>query len=262
VLHHMRHRRCLIGHTGFVGGNLAAQTGFDETYNSSNFRDMAGREFGLVVCSGVSAVKWQANRDPDGDRARIEALAETLDGVRAERFVLISTVDVYPVPRRVDESSDCRSQPNHAYGENRLRFEERVREMFPQALVLRLPALFGPGLRKNALYDLMHGNMLGAINPASSFQWYELGRLWADINDALRVDLTTVNLAVEPIAMSEIVARLFPGVRIGAEAGPAVAYDVRTLHAEAFGGEGGYVMGRDECLEHMARFVAAEGTPT
>lgn len=250
--------RCLIGHTGFVGGNLAAQAPFDETYNSRNFRDMAGREFGTVVCSGVSAVKWQANRDPEGDRARIAELEAVLATVRAERFVLISTVDVYPVPRRVDEASDCRVQPNHAYGENRLALEERVRGMFPGALVLRLPALFGLGLRKNVVFDLMHDNCLDAISPHSSFQWYDLARLWADVEAAQQAGLELANLAVEPVGTAEIIDRLFPGKRVGEKAGAPGSYDVRTAHAAAFGGEGGYVMGRDEVLDRLAAFVAAE----
>lgn len=250
--------RCLIGHTGFVGGNLAAQAPFDETYNSRNFRDMAGRGFGLVVCSGVSAVKWQANRDPEGDRARIAELEAVLSKVHADRFVLISTVDVYPVPRRVDEMSDCRVQPNHPYGAHRLAFEESVREMFPGALVLRLPALFGPGLRKNVVYDLMHDNCLEAINPDSAFQWYDLARLWADIEAAGRADLRLANLAVEPVRTGDIIDRLFPGKRDGSKAGVASTYDVRTAHAAAFGGEGGYVMGAGEVLERLAAFVEAE----
>jgi len=251
-------KTCLIGHTGFVGGALGRQFPFDEGFNSGSFRSMAGQEFSLAVCCGVSAVKWRANQDPDGDRAAIRALAGVLETVRADRFILISTVDVYPVPFRVDEGSGCRERQNHAYGTNRLEFEETVRGLFPRALILRLPALFGAGLRKNVVYDLLHGNCLDSVNPASSFQWYDVARLWGDIQVAEYAGEELVNLVTEPVTTGEIIDRVFPGAVAGAAAGAPQAYDVRTRHAAAFGGTGGYVAGRAECLDRLAAFVAAE----
>ena len=61
-------RAALIGHSGFVGSNLARQTRFDSTYNSSNIESIAGQEFDLLVCAGVRAEKWIANANPDADR--------------------------------------------------------------------------------------------------------------------------------------------------------------------------------------------------
>ena len=73
----------LIGHTGFVGSNLDRPERFQARFNSQNFREMAGRRFEQLVCAGISAVKWQANRDPEGDRARIAALEAVLATVEA-----------------------------------------------------------------------------------------------------------------------------------------------------------------------------------
>ena len=95
----------LIGHTGFIGGNLLRQRPFDACFNSSNVEELAGRRFDLVVCSGVPAEKWKANRDPAGDLANIERLVRALDKVDARSVVLISTVDVFINPVDVDEDS-------------------------------------------------------------------------------------------------------------------------------------------------------------
>ena len=87
---------CLIGHTGFVGGNLVRQYAFEDCYNSRNIEQIRGRSYDLLVCCGVSAVKWQANQFPAEDRAGIDRLLENLASVTAARSILISTVDVYP----------------------------------------------------------------------------------------------------------------------------------------------------------------------
>src|SRR5687768_17147850 len=109
-------KRGLIGHTGFVGSNLARQTRFDATYNSSNIDTIAGEEFDLLVCSGVRAEKWIANANPEQDRAGIERLMSALKTVKAKQFILISTVDVFLTPIEVDESSVVETEKLHPYG--------------------------------------------------------------------------------------------------------------------------------------------------
>src|SRR5262245_60806077 len=110
----------LIGHTGFVGGNLRSQGRYTELYNSKNIADIAGRSFELVVSAGCRAAKWLANKEPEADRAGIEPLKRALERVEAERFVLISTVDVYPQPVGVDESFEPPLEGAQPYGRHRL----------------------------------------------------------------------------------------------------------------------------------------------
>jgi len=251
-------RSALIGHTGFVGGNLARQARYDETFNSANIETMRGESFERVVCAGVSAVKWLANREPARDLAGIQSLADVLATVDARRFVLISTIDVYPVLEGADESCDCAAADNHPYGRHRLWLEQRVRERFPDALIVRLPALFGPGLRKNVLYDLLHDNLLEAIQPDSQFQWYDLDRLDADIRRAEAARLRLVNLVTAPLATRAIIDRCFAGAGVGAKAGPPVRYALTTRHAELFGGAAGYVASAPDVLDALARFVDRE----
>lgn len=147
----------LIGHTGFVGSNLRKQHEFDVFFNSRNITEIKGGEFDLLVCAGVNAVKWHANLHPEEDKAAIQMLMDCLSTVKATRFVLISTIDVYssfiPSP---DESSIPDEARQDAYGQNRYRFECWVREHFPSSLIVRLPALFADGLKKNFIFDLLH----------------------------------------------------------------------------------------------------------
>jgi hypothetical protein len=123
--------------------------------------------------------------------------------------------------------------------------------------VIRLPALFGPGLKKNALFDLMNDNCLDVINPESSFQWYDLTRLWSDITIAERNELRLVNLVTEPVAMRDILNRYFPGKVVGSRSGPVASYDLRTRYAKCFDADDGYIMDRTAVLDRIGQFVAS-----
>jgi len=182
-------RRALIGHTGFVGSNLALAGGFTHYYNSRNFQEMAGESFDEIVCAGIQAVKWWANRNPAGDRAAIAALLAVLSETRAGRFVLVSTVDVYRDPNGVDETSPAPRDGLHPYGLHRLEVEDWVAARYPDRLVLRLPGLYGPGLKKNLIHDILTGGPLSGFDDRAAFQFYGLGRLAADIGRATAAGL-------------------------------------------------------------------------
>jgi hypothetical protein len=247
----------LIGHTGFVGGFLASRGHFDLKINRENLGELHGRDLERVVCAGLPAAKWLANQDPGADQANMLRLCEALKGVGAQRFVLISTIDVYPRTRDADEDFDCATLPNHAYGRHRLAFEDFVRDRFPHALILRLPAVFGPGLRKNVLFDLMHGHQLERINPSSRFQWYPLERLPEDIRAAEAGGLTLANLFTEPVPTQLILERFFPGARVGGDPQPRADYDLQTRHAGLFGGRGRYRLPADAVLGDLGAFCGA-----
>lgn len=245
----------LIGHTGFVGGNLIRQRVFKHFYNSKNSGEMRGRSYGLVMCSGVSAVKWMANKEPEKDREGIKRLEDVLRSIRAERFVLISTIDVYPVLEGADEDHDCHAVGNHPYGEHRLAFEDFCVGTFPDCTVVRLPGLFGEGLKKNVIYDLLNDNCLEMVNPESRFQYYGLDDLWADVDKALENGVRKINLFTEPVRTGDVLDAFFPSKEVGARAVPAVRYDLRTRHSGLWGRDDGYVQGRDGVMDRLGRFI-------
>lgn len=247
----------LIGHTGFVGSLLASRLSFELGIHRANLEELRGREVERIVCAGLPAAKWIANQDPAADLANVRRLCDVLRTVTARAFVLISTIDVYPRTRDADESFDPGGLPNHAYGSHRLQFERFVRECFPHALIMRLPALFGPGLRKNVLFDLLNGNQLDRINPESCFQWYPLERLPHDMTRAEAGGLRLVNLFTEPLSTRSILERFFPAAVVGQSAQPAAHYDLHTRHSSVFGGQGRYVMPAEQTLAAIGQFCEA-----
>jgi nucleoside-diphosphate-sugar epimerase len=250
-------RSALVGHTGFVGGNLLRQAPFDDLFNSKNVGELAGREYDLLVCAGAPAEKWKANADPEGDRAALARLMEPLARAKARRVVLVSTVDVYPRPIEVDEDTPIDPDAGGAYGRNRLALERFVRERF-DTLVVRLPGLYGPGLKKNAIYDLLKDNQVEKIHAEGVFQFYGLERLWPDVTRFLEARLEVVNLAVEPVSVREIARFAFGREFTNVTPNAPARYDFRSKHAARFGGAGGWFQDAATALDGIRRFVAAE----
>ncbi len=307
-------QEALIGFTGFVGHHLWQQHSFSHGYHSGNIETIRGRVFDLLVCCGIRAEKWLANQQPEKDWAQIQALLDQLKTVKAEKVVLISTVDVYPQPWRVDEATYPDPEAGHAYGRHRLWAEKKLAQYFQDLTIVRLPALFGQGLKKNFIFDLLHpqprflpqdkvkhllqglsasdkdlvlacyqldgnGNYalqphrgtkdlaaltsllesagltsLGFTHQASTFQFYDLKRLWHDIEIGLAQGLKLLNLVTEPVSAREV-ARLFGYQNFHNEtsSGP-VHYDVRSLHADCFQGQNGYLYAAKTVGDDLVRF--------
>ena len=247
---------CLIGYTGFVGSNLAQQRHYNILINSKNFHTLENKNFDRIVCAGVAAVKWKANKDPETDLAHIRELMDVLKSVHAKKFILISTIDVYSVNSGVDEDFDCHNPQHHAYGRHRLLFEDFCKEHFKDILIVRLPGLFGKGIKKNVIFDLLNDNCLEMINPESSFQYYYLKNLSDDIERAEKAGLHLINLFTEPITTAEIISRFFPGKKVGMNASPKGSYDMHTKHADLRGLTGAYLYTAKEVMDQLGDFIA------
>jgi hypothetical protein len=146
----------LLGATGFVGSALRRQTNFDACFHSRNVAEIEGQRFGALVCAAAPGSMLEANTAPERDRQQIHGLIERLSKVRAERFVLISSIAVLSdfAGQHVESTQDF--QETLAYGQHRRELEAFVEDHFEHSLVVRLPALFGRGLRKNFIFDLLN----------------------------------------------------------------------------------------------------------
>src|SRR6266545_1620142 len=249
--------RGLIGYSGFVGSNLDRQGAFDALFNSKNFQALAGQAFDEIWCAGVQASKWWANQNPEADWNAIDSLLGVLKTVKADRFVLISTVDVFKSPIAVDERTLPDRHGLHAYGLHRLRVEDMVKERFPRHLVVRLPGLYGRGLRKNVIYDFLHGNNLASIHADAVFQFYDLSRLTSDIAVASAADVDLIHLTTEPVSVAEVAAYAFDLVFQNRPTPAAPRYDLNTVHARLWDREGPYLESGAEVLRGIRSFVAA-----
>lgn len=297
----------LVGSTGFVGGNLMAAHAFDAAYHSTDIAEGFGKDNGLVVYAGVPAAMFLANQDPAADLAVMAAARENLRRLAPKQVVLISSIAVYADSRGKYEDSPMSAEGLAPYGANRLRLEQWVREDWPDALILRLPALYGIGLKKNFLYDLhtltpamlrpakyeelaaksalvragysdtgngfykLNGqvdaaalraffegndwNALAFTDSRSVYQFYDLRRLWSDIEKCLAAGLRTVNLTPPPVSAARVYEHLTGRTFENHLAAAPFDYDLRSRHAELLGGAEGYLCTEEEELADIAAFM-------
>jgi nucleoside-diphosphate-sugar epimerase len=245
----------VVGSTGLIGGTICAQTEVQATYNSTNIASIRGRSFDTVFCAGARAVKWKANQQPEVDITEIQSLIQNLKTIETGMFVLISTVDVYQNPVGVDEFTPVNTHGLEPYGLHRYILEQFVRQRFPAVRIVRLPGVFGKGLKKNLIYDLMNGNALHLIHSESRFQFYNLENLFKDLQIVLENSAPLVNMAVEPVRAADLAERAF-GVPFHNDNGrPPVAYDMRSRFANLCGKPDPYMYTADDTYEGVARLV-------
>lgn len=297
----------LVGSTGFVGGNLMESHDFSMALHSRDIETGYDTRPQLAVYAGVPAAMFLANQDPAADLAVMAQARENIRRIAPRQLVLISSIAVYRDSRGKDEDSPMDKEGLAPYGANRLHLEEWVRQDFPEALIVRLPALYGKGLKKNFLYDLhtitpamlrpdkyrelaeksplagegyelkengfycLNGkvsqeklreffsandfNALAFTHSASRYQFYNLGRLWADINLALEAGLKLVNLTTPPVSAGQVYTAVTGQEWRNETAAAPYDYDLRTKHAALFGGAEGYLLSRDQELKDICNFM-------
>jgi hypothetical protein len=248
-------KKALIGFTGFIGNNLLMQTEFEYKYNRKNIFDAENEEFDLVVCAAPSAEKWKANIEPERDLHAINNLINSIENMRTKQFVLISTVDVYMNPFNVYENTPMELTGLHPYGKNRYLLEEFVRHNFQDHLIIRLPALFGFGLKKNFLFDLLNDNCLDWTDCNSEFQFYNLAHLWHDMNLAIQNSIKTINITSEPISANQLALSCFNLDFRNRTEKPPVKYNVKSKHEYIYGGANGYMYEKRTIIQEIYEFI-------
>jgi hypothetical protein len=145
----------IVGCTGFVGSNIASKYRFDGRFNSKNIEDAFGAKPDLLVFCGVPAEMFLAASNPAADLAVVENAAENIRKIAPKRMALVSSIAVMDNADGTDEDCAVDASKLTPYGLHRYKLEQTAREIVPGCLVVRLPALFGRGLKKNFIYDML-----------------------------------------------------------------------------------------------------------
>ena len=211
----------VTGAAGFLGGAVSAAlvragwrvAGFDlapgwaggcaHWITGALHRDALARAAGeigvpdLVFHAAAGSSVGASLADPEGDFARtVGSLREALAFLRAEapaaRLIYPSSAAVYGAASAPALAESSELEPMSPYGQHKLQAETEIAEAGRDAVILRFFSLYGPGLRKQLLWDL-------ARRLASSPKRLELSGTGEERRDFLYVDdaVRLVGLAVE-----------------------------------------------------------------
>lgn len=251
-------KTALIWYTWFVWSNILEQNHFNDLYNSKNIDEIQNKEYDLVVCAWVKAVKWLANKNPEEDLDWINQLIEKLKSIKTNKFILISTVDVYPNPINVDEDFDfdfTNKDTYHAYWKNRLYLENFVKNSFNDYHIIRLPWLFWNHIKKNVIFDLLNNNQIDKIIPNFKLQYYYLSNIWKDINKVIENNIKEINFNSEPIKTKEIVDLFFKNLTIWQNIKNSVIYNYKTKYDSIFWWTNWYMYSKEKVIKQLENFI-------
>jgi nucleoside-diphosphate-sugar epimerase len=171
----------LVGGNGFVGSAYARlfnQLGLlYEVVTRTNAATFRYSQCDVLINANGNSKKFLADREPLAEfDASVRSVAETVEWFKPSLYVHLSTGDVYP-----DQSSPLVTQEDQSidvtrisrYGLHKYVAEQIVQGTQERWLIFRMGGFVGPGLKKNAIFDMMRGDPVW-LAPSSRLQFINI----------------------------------------------------------------------------------------
>ncbi len=174
-------KTCLvIGAKGFIGSAVAAEAaarGYAVTaVDLDNYQESKGAEAGLLINAAGNSRKFIDDQDPvKGYELSVTSVMNVLHDFRFKFYVQLSSGAVYPDegnPHKNSEETVLQPSEMTRYGFHKWLAEQLVQHYAPKHLIVRMGGFVGPGLKKNAMFDLLTGGPL-FVHPDSEFQYMD-----------------------------------------------------------------------------------------
>jgi nucleoside-diphosphate-sugar epimerase len=168
----------LIGGRGFVGSAFARAldtAGADYAIvDRESYSVHAGKPCRVLINANGNSSKLLARDHPMRDfDASVRTVRSTLVDFQPELYVHLSSCDVYPdcsSPETTQEDLPIDAGSQSPYGFHKRLAEECVRHGARNWMIFRCGGFVGPGLKKNAIFDILHGGPLW-LDPSSELQY-------------------------------------------------------------------------------------------
>lgn len=235
----------VLGGEGFVGSahaRLLRARGLPVTVvTRANYESLRGTACAVLVNANGNSRKFLSARDPLWDfDASVRSVAASLVDFPAERYVFLSSGDVYPdtrAPEATREDQAIEPARLSRYGLHKLLAEQLVRGAHPRALVVRMGGFVGPGLAKNAIFDMLTGAPVW-LAPGSALQFIDTDAaaalVWGLVERG--VEGTVVNLGAEGVLELGAFHRAIGSASAFREDAPAVRYELSLDRLRALAG--------------------------
>lgn len=155
----------LVGGNGFVGSayaRLFQRLGLEyRIIGRDDYAALDGASCDVLINANGNSKKFLADNDPVADfDASVRSVLHCLTRFRYRYYVQLSTGDVYPDqsgPGLTAEDSSISPSALSRYGLHKYLAEQLVQKYASQWLIVRMGGFVGPGLKKNAIFDMLHG---------------------------------------------------------------------------------------------------------
>ena len=168
----------IIGGNGFVGSayvrycidNAVPYT----IITRENYHDHIGAKCSVLINANGNSKKYIADQNELEDfDASVRTVRSALIDFEYDIYVQLSSCDVYPdcgVNEDTIESFNIDVSKLSRYGFHKYLAESCVMHRASNWLIFRMGGFVGPGLRKNAIYDILKGGKLW-VKPESCLQY-------------------------------------------------------------------------------------------
>lgn len=236
----------LIGGNGFVGSayaRLFEARGLAFTIvTRENYDRYRGTSCDILVNANGNSKKFLSTREPmtDFDQS-VRSVAQSIEDFRCGAYVLLSTGDVYPEQHapavtREDQAIDPTRQSR--YGLHKRLAEQLVQGTQPRWIVMRMGGFVGPGLKKNAIYDMQTGAPVW-LSPASELQFVSTDRaaalVWRLVEKGVSGEI--VNLGAKGLVNLGDLHKSLGSASVFQTNAPTVRYELSLEKLERLTGE-------------------------
>ena len=168
----------VMGGSGFLGSAFVRLLDRrSEPYvvlTRENYSEYVGQRCDVFINANGNAKKFLANREPMVDfDASTRSVRASLEDFDYGTYVYLSSADVYPDPSSAEATGEDTLLDVSAqvpYGFHKYLAEQCVRHRAKRWLIPRFGAFVGPGLQKNAVFDILAGQPLW-VDARSAFQF-------------------------------------------------------------------------------------------
>jgi nucleoside-diphosphate-sugar epimerase len=194
----------IIGGRGFLGSAFARvceRMGRPyEIVDVDNYAEYRGKHCELLINANGNSVKWLSHKEPMTDfDASVRSVRASLVDIDCKRYIHVSTCDVYPdcsLPETTDEAQSLEPGRQSPYGFHKYLAEQCVMHGAERWMIVRMGGFVGPGMKKNAIFDILHGEKLW-LDPGSELQFLhteDAARIVLALHDQHGLDREIVNV--------------------------------------------------------------------
>lgn len=236
----------ILGGQGFVGSayaRLCAARGLEHVVlTRDNYESLRGTACDVFINANGNSRKFLANHEPlmDFDQS-VRSVADSVEAFRAGLYIFLSTGDVYPEqhePAVTHESQPLNPARQSRYGLHKTMAEMLVRNTQKQWLIVRMGGFVGPGMKKNAIFDLMTGGPVW-LSPDSELQFISTDRaaglVWSMVEE--KACNSVVNLGSRGLVRLGTLHEKLKSVSQFQPDAPTVRYELSLERLAALSGE-------------------------